>query len=288
MRQKSIELMFKPALTNGVCIIGFEGWGNALDVSSGMLEYLIRKLDAEPFGRVNPDVFYSYDINRPTVEIKNGIMEDLRPPGGLFYSVSGNLGGRDIILINASEPNFHWDYFIDSILSLCKKTGVNSIISLGSMYDNILHTDHIISGMASSDETMQKLMEKGIIPITYQGPSAIHSTLHYRAIEQGLESMSIWCHCPYYLQGTTHLGLLHHLGLFLSDWANFKIDIDELHITWQDLCKQIQAAIDENPEIEGLVKELQRNRKKGIINRQPRKDKIIKIKDFLKKEKNSS
>lgn len=96
--------------------------------------------------------------------------------------------------------------------------------------------------------------------------------------------MSIWCHCPYYLQGTTHLGLLHRLGLFLSDWAGFQMDFEELNITWQDLSKQIQAAIDENPEIETLVKDLQKTRKEGFSKTRSEKDKVIRIKDFLEKD----
>ncbi|MBW2609621.1 MAG: PAC2 family protein [Deltaproteobacteria bacterium] len=279
--ENNIELTYTPKLNEALLIVGLDGWGNALDVSKGMVEYMIRKLGAQPFGKINPDPFYSFDDQRPVVEVEDGILKTLDPPGGYFYTVSSALVGRDIIFLKGTEPNLRWFNFTDSVLSFCHATGVKTIISIGGMYDNVLHTDTIISAVASSKELLTKLKKKKALPINYKGPSSIHSTLHFEAKKQGFECLSLWCHCPFYLQGTTHFGHLSYLGKFLSEFGGFELDTEELSITWKDSCKQIQSVIDKNPELQDRINEIRKTKIKGSLDISKKHDKIIHLEDFL-------
>lgn len=62
MKTQGIHVTQWPDLKALLLIAGFDGRGNALDVSRGMTVFLIRKLKAQPFARINPDIFYLYDI----------------------------------------------------------------------------------------------------------------------------------------------------------------------------------------------------------------------------------
>ena len=75
MFSEAIEIAYMPEMDDPVLIAGFEGWGNALDLSRGMVDYLIEKLDAKAFGRIVPDPFYRFDENRPSVEIEEGLLK---------------------------------------------------------------------------------------------------------------------------------------------------------------------------------------------------------------------
>ncbi|MFZ7112988.1 MAG: PAC2 family protein [Desulfatiglandales bacterium] len=282
MSEPVINIEYLPRLTDPLFIAGFEGWGNALDLSRGMVDYLIRKLDAQPFGRLNPDIFYRFDETRPTVEVKNGFLEVLKPPEGLLHVVQRGLSGRDIIILKAVEPHLRWAQFVDTLLSLCDKIGVKTIISLGSMYDNVLHTDRLVSALASSAALLDALKQKHVNPVNYHGPSAIHTTIHAEAQNRGFESISLWCHCPYYLQGTTHFGLLSHLGALLSSWGDFDLDISELENTWEELAKQIQGLIDKNPELQTMVNDIRKTKMKGSWDVSKKGDKVIHFEDFFK------
>ena len=282
MFKEGIELEYIPDLNEPLFIAGFDGWGNALDISCGMVDYLIRKLEAKPFGRINPDHFYKFDDKRPVVNIKDGLLKSIDPPGGLFYTASRELNGRDIIILKASEPNLRWFHFIDSLLSLCQKTGVKTIISLGSMYDNVLHTDTVVSALASSEELLAKVEEKKIRAVSYQGPGAIHSTINFEAQKRGFECLNLWVHCPYYLQGTTHFGLLSHLGTLLSEWGGFSLETEELSMTWREVNKQIQGIIDKNPELQGMIKDLRKSKVRGTWEGRSKRNKIIQLEEFLK------
>lgn len=282
MYNKNIELEYLPELNEPLFIVGFDGWGNALDISWGMIDYLIRKLEAKPFGKIDPDLFYQFDTKRPLVKIKNGILKDINPPGGKFYAADKRNTGRDIIILKATEPSLRWYYFTDVILSLCERTGVKSIVSLGSMYDNVLHTDIVISAIASSEDTLSKVKGLDVISITYSGPSGIHSTLTAEAQKRGFECLNLWCHCPHYLQGTTHFGILSRLGEFLAEWGGFKLETEELSLTWEEVCKQIQDLIDKNPELRGMIDDIRKEKTVGTWSERKRNDKVIKMEDFFK------
>jgi proteasome assembly chaperone (PAC2) family protein len=286
MSEEAIKIDSLPKVTEPVLIAGFEGWGNALDMSHGMVSYLIRTLKAKFFAKIDSDLFYRYDDSRPFVNIEGGFMKSLSPPGGAFYGVRNFPQGRDLIILRASEPNLRWHAFVQEMLSLSIRLGVKMVISLGGMYDKVLHSDTIISATASDEELLSALTAKNLIPISYQGPSAIHSLIHLEAQKMGFQSISLWCHCPYYLQGTTHFGLMSELGGLLSSLGGFALKTDELQATWRELNRQIEALIEKNPELQSMIAQLREEKVRGswanIKEAARREDKVIHIEDFLK------
>jgi len=279
---KNIELKYIPELENPLLIAGFDGWGNALEVSRGMINYLIQKLGAKEFGRIKPEPFYSFESRRPTVEIEDGIVKGIAHPNNFLYQVGKEQAGRDLIFLKGIEPSIQWFQYTDSILSLCKKLGVQTIVSIGGMYDHVLHTDTMISVVASDEQLLETLKEKKAYTITYKGPSSIHSTLHAEAKKQGFKCVAMYCHCPYYLQGTTHFGLLSYAGEFLADWASLHLDTDELAVTWKNISKQIQDEIDKNPELQNMVNDIRKAKIQGVLEAVPKYDNVIRLQDFLK------
>ncbi|MBW2093670.1 MAG: PAC2 family protein [Deltaproteobacteria bacterium] len=286
MLEKGILREKTPPVKEPILIAGFDGWGNAMDVSKTMASYLVRKLKAESFATLNADLFYRYDENRPVVLIENGVLKDVVPPGGTFYAAHCIPQEVDLILLKAQEPSLRWKYFGEQLLALSRELQVRTIITLGSMYDNVLHSDTIVSGIASDEALSARLRDLDVLPINYQGPSAIHSTIQAAAEKNGIPCMSLWCHCPYYLQGATHFGLLSHLGSLLSALAGFDLDTDELDASWKELNRQIQTLVEKNPELQGMISELRKAKVRGswaMMRESDNKDsKIIQLKDFLK------
>ena len=119
MWEQGIEIDEIPVLKDPMLIAGFEGWGNALNVSDAMAAFLIRKLDAKCFARVNPDLFYRYDKGRPFVDIKDGVLKEISTPGGAFYVARALSAGRDIIILKSDEPHLRWGHFVDNLFSIC-------------------------------------------------------------------------------------------------------------------------------------------------------------------------
>jgi hypothetical protein len=153
------------------------------------------------------------------------------------------------------------------------------------MYDNVLHSDKIISGISSNEDLSSILKQRNVMPIDYQGPSAIHSLIQQQGQSRGFQCISLWCHCPYYLQGITHFGLLSQLAHLLSHIGDFKIDAEELDLRWKELNLQIQGLIEKNPELHTLINELRKAKVRGSWaskkESERKNEKIIQLKDFL-------
>jgi proteasome assembly chaperone (PAC2) family protein len=284
MKHQGIEIENLPQLKKPLLIAGFEGWGNALKISSGMAAYLIRKLNADQFATLNPDCFYRYDEARPMVKIEEGRLKQVTPPGGSFYASQTGPEENDVVILKADEPSLKWYQFIDELFFLCRELGVETVITLGSMYDNVLHTDRIISGIASTDELVAHLRESNINSISYQGPSAIHSIIQEEGPKKGFKCISLWSHCPFYLQGTTHFGILSHLGSLLATLGDFNLDTTDLEDSWKRLSAQIQELVKKNTEIQNIISELRKSKVRGSaadMQGSFKDEKIINIEDFL-------
>ena len=248
-----------PELSQPVLILGFEGWSNGGNVAVGMVDYLIQTLGATRFASINLKDFCRLDDVRPTVRIQGGQLKEVSLPKASFYAVPRKETEVDLILFKANEPHLRWDAFVETVLSLCKQLGVGLIISLGGLQDNVIHTDAIISGLASSPELLERLEQNEVIPIDYEGPGAIHSLILQQAKAMGIQGISLWGHCPFYVQGT-HLRLLCRMAMVLADLAGFDLDTTELEKGWMQLARQIQRFIDDNPELQKVIKELNRSR----------------------------
>ena len=285
MSDHGIHIKELPKLKNPLLIAGFDGWGNALNISKGMVNYLIRRMKAKHFADLDPDTFYRYDDQRPQVSIVGGILKSFRSPGGSFYAAQTDAGQSDLVILKADEPNLRWFQLADQLFLICQKLGIRTVITLGSMYDNVLHTDRIVSGVASTEDMVSRLMESDINPIDYQGPSAIHTIIHSEGSKRGFECISLWSHCPYYLQGTTHFGLLSHMGRLIAELANFQIDTPDLEAKWRKLKEQINRLIDGNSELQSLISSLRKEKLKGtttsLKGTLSSDKKIINLKDFL-------
>ena len=285
LREQGISIKEWPSLTRPIVIAAFDGWGDALDISTGMATYLIQKLRAKLFAKLNPDAFYRYDESRPLVSIDNGSLKTLSTPGGSFYAAHTGSGKKDIIILKANEPSLRWFHFADEFFSLCERMGADTLITLGSMLDNVLHTDRIVSGLASSEELSQRLKQKNVALISYHGPSAVHSIIHSEGQKRKFECVSLWCHCPYYLQGTTHFGILAHLGSLIASLGEFELDTEDLEENWKMLDDQLQGLIENNPKLQAIIKEIRKAKVRvsweGMKDSIKKDGKVISLKNFL-------
>ncbi len=280
-----IVIQHTPPFKNPILLMGFDGWGNALDISKGMVDYLIRRLKGRFFARLDPEIFYRYDESRPTVRIVEGLLEEFSPPGGHFYAVHTGEEENDLVLLRANEPNLRWRRFAEEVFGLCGSLGVTLVITLGSMYDNVLHSDRRISAISSSGVLAERLKALNVQPISYNGPSAVHTIIHQEAVDRGIDSLSLWSHCPFYLENTLHYGLLSRLLDVLSTLCGFVLDREELENQWQTLNGKVEELIQENPKLASMIEDIRKSKEAGsresIKRMAGRDDKVINLTDFL-------
>ena len=286
MNSRGIRIDHRIQLEHPVFLAGFGGWGDALDVSMAMVQHVIDQTDAKQVAEIEPDFFYRMDEKRPEVVIEKGRIKNLAYPGGAFYAAKTGPLESDLLVLKAQEPSLAWGAFINHVLDFAVEAGVRTVVTLGSMYDNVLHTDRVVSGIFSSDALMDRLKTRRVIPITYKGPSAIHSQFMVEGIRRDLDCVSLWCHCPYYMQGTRHFGLMAHLVGLINFICGLRLEASDLESKWEALNRQIKILIDGNEQLKTLIEDLKKEKRRGnrshIPKRLLKKEKIIDLRDFMK------
>ncbi|MCB2148612.1 MAG: PAC2 family protein [Deltaproteobacteria bacterium] len=285
MEYQTFRLERLPTLTAPVFIIGFRGWGNALEVSAGTAAYLVEALQAVSIGHIDPDACYRYDENRPVVNIEAGDLKSITPPGGSVFAVETPPGENDLVILVADEPSLNWYRFSCELVDLAHQLGAPGVITLGSMFDNVLHTDRIISAVTTGSFFEGAVGRHRVVPIDYHGPSAIHTTILEACRKRAVAGASLWSHCPVYLQGITHHGMMLQLVRLLTDMASFSVETPALEARWQALDMQIRKLIADNPKLEEIMDQIRRKKREGAMQNLGQQGngqgKVINLQDFL-------
>jgi len=281
-----IRYLSEPSLRKPALVAGFGGWGNAGEVATSTVDFLVESLEAEQLATIESDDFFLFSVNRPLVTIANGHLKSLDLPRSRFY-FSTNSPGRDLILFYGPEPQLRWQKYADAFMQLCHRFGVRAFITLGGLHDEVLHNETKISAAGASMDDIQRLreLEEPVELIDYVGPSAIHSLFLAKALEEKMASFSLWAHAASYLQGTNYKlcsALIKRLNLLLD----LEVDPTELDLSWKVVEDQIDELIGKNEKLKRHVEELKRREQRGIFTPRPSSPaKVIRLDEFLKHDK---
>ena len=141
-RWRVIELNDIGELTAPVAVAGFEGWNDAGEAASGVVNHLGIAWQATPIGAIDPEDFYDFQVNRPVVEIEGGHTQRLIWPTTRISlararpadkSVPPTGLPRDVVLVHGIEPNMRWRAFSEELVQSLESLGVELIILLGAL-----------------------------------------------------------------------------------------------------------------------------------------------------------
>ena len=60
-----------------MAIAAFEGWNDAAEAASGVVNHLGIAWESTPIAAIDPDDFYDFQVNRPVIEVVAGKTERL-------------------------------------------------------------------------------------------------------------------------------------------------------------------------------------------------------------------
>lgn len=281
-----IRYLSEPSLHKPVLVAGFGGWGNAGEVATSTVDYMVERLKANELAHLDSDIFFLFSVNRPLVTIANGHLKSLDLPRSRFYYWI-NSQGSDLILFYGPEPQLCWYQYIQAFIQLCLRFRVKALITLGGLHDEVLHNEEKISAAGGSMDDIRDLRELGepMELIDYVGPSAIHSLFLAKAKEYKMQSISMWAHAASYLQGTNYklcAALIKRLNLLL----NLDVDPTELELSWKLAEEQIEALIERNDQLKQHVEELKKRERRGSFTPRPSSPaKVIQLDEFIKQNK---
>jgi len=250
-----IELDDIPELVNPLLIAAFEGWNDAGDAATSAVEYLESVWSARPLTELDPEDYYDYQVNRPTVSLtEQGRRVVTWPTTRVCYARIPEIG-RDVVLVRGIEPNMRWQQFAREILGVCHELGVEMVVTLGALLADSPHTRPVPVSGTSSDEAVARSLN--LETSRYEGPTGIVGVVQDACTRAGVPALSIWAAVPHYVAQPpcpkATLALLRHIEELLDVPIPLG-DLPEEARAWQRGVDELAA---EDSEVADYVRSLE-------------------------------
>ncbi|MGN6608419.1 MAG: PAC2 family protein [Jatrophihabitans sp.] len=244
-----------PRLESPILVAAFGGWNDAGDAASDAIEHLELVWDAEPLTELDPDDYYDFQVNRPTVSLVDGVTRRVtwpttrlsycRPPGASF----------DLVLLNGIEPNMRWRSFCHEILAIVRDLEVRTVVTLGALLTETPHTRPTqVTGTAHDADAAARY---GLERSRYEGPTGIVGVLQDMCVAAGIPAISFWAGVPHYVAQPPNpkatLALLHSVEEVL-DLPVPLAALPEQADDWQKLVDEMAA---EDEEVTEYIRNLE-------------------------------
>lgn len=253
-----IELDGTPDLVDPVVIAAFEGWNDAADAATGAVDHLIRVWGARVVGAVDPEDFYDFQVNRPSVGIDVGGYRRISWPSTQIAVASPPSLDRDVVLIRGIEPNMRWRQFVAELVAACEELGAGLVITLGALLADTPHTRPIpVTGTATEPELVDRLkLEES----TYEGPTGIVGVLQDACVQVDMPAVSYWAAVPHYVaQPPCPKATLALLGQ-MEDLLQASIPLEDLPEDARAWERGVDELAQEDEDIADYVRSLEETR----------------------------
>ena len=244
-----------PELRSPVLVCAFAGWNDAASAATTALEAVAAALESDVVARLDPEDFYDFQVNRPTIRLVEGRTRHIDWPANTLVTAVAAGAERDLILMSGVEPNLRWRTYSSAILDAAQRMGVDMLVSLGALIADVAHTRPVpITGLATDQELVDRL---NLSRSNYEGPTGIVGVLHDQCRERGIASASLWAAIPHYVAAVPNPKAALALLRRLEGMTGIAIEASELEDAMGRFESQIDRAVAANPEIEELVRRLE-------------------------------
>jgi len=253
-----IEIEEIDDLVEPVVIAAFEGWNDAADAASAVIDHLIKVWDARIIGAIDPEEFYDFQVNRPTVGTDELGHRRITWPSTQIAVASPPDLDRDVILVRGIEPNMRWRQFCAEILAACDDLGGELVITLGALLADTPHTRPIpVSGTATEPDLVDRLkLEQS----TYEGPTGIVGVFQDACVRLDVPAVSYWAAVPHYVsQPPCPKATLALLGQ-IEDLLEVTIPLEELPELARAWERGVDELAEEDEDVRDYVRALEETR----------------------------
>ncbi len=234
-----------------VMIVAFDGWVNAGEAGTRAAEVIAAGGDT--VATFDGDALFDYRANRPQVTFEEGVMESIEWPEMVLRLAQH--GGRDLLVLSGTEPNWNWQRFAGEVAELAAKLGVVEHISLGGIPWAAPHTRPVSTIVTASDRSRVDPDDdhpEGRLVV----PGAAVSAVAHAVAATGIPTIGFWARVPHYL-GTVHhaaaLALVDRLAIHLG----VPLPVAELTEEAAEQSRQLDAIAEGRPEVRALIEQLE-------------------------------
>jgi proteasome assembly chaperone (PAC2) family protein len=249
-------------LRSPILVCAFAGWNDAAGAATTALTTAAESLDAEVIAQVDPEEFFDFQANRPTIRLTEGQTREIEWPGNVLMAATPAGAERDLVLLAGTEPNLRWRTFAEGVAEAAERLGVEMVVTRGALIADVAHTLPVpVTGLAS-DEGLAERLE--LARSNYEGPTGVVGVLHDACRRRGMPSASLWAAVPHYVAAVPNPKAALALLRRLEGLVGVAVDASELEEESESYQSQVSRAVSANPEIEELVERLEEEQAESL------------------------
>jgi predicted ATP-grasp superfamily ATP-dependent carboligase len=234
-------------------VCAFAGWNDGGEAATTAARTLRSQWSAKRFAEIDPEEFFDFQVNRPTVRLVEGTTRRIDWPTSRFFSA--RIHDRDAIVFMGVEPNVRWRTYAGSIVEVCRELQVSLLVTLGAFLADVPHTRPAPVNAASEDPGW--LAKPGVVPARYEGPTGIVGVLNSAAAGVGVPALSLWAAAPHYLPQSRNPKVALALLEALRDLTGLEVDTGEIELAARVFEREVSEAIEEDGNLAAYVRRLE-------------------------------
>ena len=247
-----------PPLKDPVLITAFAGWSDAAQAATSAAKFLTATWDAYRFAEIDPEEFYDFTENRPTVKLDEGNLRQITWPANECYYFRREGAAHDFIVLVGIEPNLRWKLYTDTILEIIRRQKISLVLTLGALLADVPHTRPVrVTGTTSNPNAAARLKGLAVTASKYEGPTGIVGVLHDQLRRRQIDGASIWANVPHYISAAMNPKATAALLRRLDDLFDLGLDLRELEGAAQRFETEVSEAVAQDADASAYVRQLE-------------------------------
>ena len=244
-----------PEMSETTVVIAFEGWNDAGEAATGLVDHLLDSWDSELIGELDPEDYYDFQVNRPQAAVDENGIRRITWPSTELYGCREPHGGPSLLIIRGIEPNVRWRAFTAEIVALLQEVNAGLVVTLGAMLAETPHTRTIPVHATTLDPALQASF--GFKASNYEGPTGIIGVISAACVAAQIPTLSLWAAVPhYYAQTPSPKGTLALLSM-LEEILDVDLPVGELPEEAHAWELDVQEFTADNDELQAYVRQLE-------------------------------
>lgn len=247
-----------PPLKDPILIAAFAGWSDAAQAATSAARFLTGAWEANRFAEIDPEDFYDFTNNRPTVHIAEGGLREVTWPANECYYYRRDGAAHDFIVLVGVEPSLRWRMFTDTVLEIIRRQKVSLVITLGGLLADVPHTRPVrVTGTTSNERAAAKLKGLAVTTSRYEGPTGIVGILHDTLRRNEIDGASIWANVPHYISAAINPKATAAILQRLDSLFDLGLDLGDLGTAAKRFEEEVSEAVASDPDAAAYVRQLE-------------------------------